>query len=277
MVGEKKILYVETPKVACSSIKAILKALYPSKCGSPLYMRDQSSMEMVVHCRSAHASKSLLDLSDHEIEEVLLSSDWLRFCIVRNPFDRLFSCWRDKVFLHEPGFLRNQPNLMNYLRDIHDPVESFRAFTGWVINERSLNHHWQPMVSILYPELIEYTLIAKLEFLSAQIQPFLHRLGRSEAELSHYKRNSSLPVQRAQYYNRQVAEEVYEYYRCDFAQYGYDFDTWREVGNAFSGRSIGKQLFDPNEAGCYKSMITAIRQRNHVIAYLNNDAETKHE
>jgi hypothetical protein len=272
VVEDKKILYVETPKVACSSIKTILRDLYPSECGSPHYMKDQSSMEMVVHCRSAHASRSLLDLSDHEIEEVLLSKGWLRFCIVRNPFRRLFSCWRDKVFLHEPGFLRTQSNLINYLRDIHDPVENFRAFTCWVINERSVNHHWQPMTSILCPELIAYTLVAKLEFLSTQIRPFLHRLGCGEDRLSKYKRNSSLPVPRAEYYNRQVAEEVYEYYRGDFAQYGYGFDTWREVGNTFGGRSMGELLFEPNEAGYYMSMISAIRQRNQVIAYLNDAA-----
>jgi len=268
VLEKEKILYIETPKVACSSVKSLLRHCYPSSVGHDFYFKDQSSIGMNVHSRSMHSTRSLYDLDPEEVEEVFTSPDWLRFCIIRNPFDRLFSCWRDKVYLHEPGFIRNHKKLLDSLGESSNHISNFRMFVDWVVAGRSSNYHWEPMSSLLYPDLIQYSLVVRLENIANEIKPFLDRMGYSSGQFGEFYKNNSIPVPRGAYYDEETANAVYKYYKEDFSRYGYSLDAWQHIGLAERYNTLDLSSHDIGLSR-YSLFINSIRERNQVIAKLN--------
>lgn len=266
VLKKEKVLYVETPKVASSSMKCMLRKLYPSELEGDRYMRNQSSLDMCIHDRGMHALPSLLDCSEGEIHDILNSSHWLRVAIVRNPYSRLFSCWRDKVFLEEPGFIRNQKELLDHLRGIDDPVHHFREFVQWIVAEKSSNHHWQPMTYLLCADVIKYTLVARLESVEVDLEPFFDRVGTTRSEFERFAVNRSIPVYFQEVYDSRLAKVVYEYYYDDFAAYKYSEDSWTQVCSACQPVDDILPAIKLLQEYC----VNSIRKRNKVIAYLNN-------
>lgn len=269
VLEDEKILYVETPKAACTTIKQLLRQRYPSNLAESSYFRDQSSLAMNVHNRDLHATPSLTALPAEMIATILASDQWMRICIVRNPYQRLFSCWRDKVYLCEPGFVRNQAALLEHLSAIDDPIEHFRAFVHWVLDGKSSNHHWESMHNLLCMELINYSLIVRLETMAADISPFLQRLAISSAQFERFRSNVSLPLVAGQYYSESLAAAVYQFYELDFRRFGYQGSSWLQVGREAAMLSPAS-LADPAIARLQRQAVQAIRERNRVIALLNS-------
>ena len=77
-----RYMYFAVPKAASLAMRRLLHDLEGGGPGGP----------------------SLVDLDDDTQKYVLQSPDFLRMTIVRNPYDRLISSWRDKITLCEPGF-----------------------------------------------------------------------------------------------------------------------------------------------------------------------------
>ena len=90
-------VYVETPKVACTTIKRVLQQAEANGLlvyGTPddVYYRKYSPLLSPCSNISAFA-------------DAMISDDYFRFCFVRNPFTRILSCYLDKMV--ENVFERN--------------------------------------------------------------------------------------------------------------------------------------------------------------------------
>jgi len=72
---ERRFVYISIPKVACTSIKLAL-------------FDEGKDMDMNVHSYASRYQRNNLT-NEH--------SDFFTFAFVRNPFDRLISCYEDKV------------------------------------------------------------------------------------------------------------------------------------------------------------------------------------
>lgn len=72
---EKKIVYIENPKVACTSIKTII---YPDLRDMGMELHEEADKRSVISIRK-------------------IPRDYVFFSVVRDPADRLSSCYRDKV------------------------------------------------------------------------------------------------------------------------------------------------------------------------------------
>lgn len=269
VIPAARIVYVETPKAACTTFKRLWHQLYPREVADDFYLMDQSSLAMNVHSRQLHACVSLHDLHQDMLDAVLHSQDWMRFAVVRNPYQRLFSCWRDKVYGHEPGFIRHQPALLAALTSIVDPIDHFRAFSQWVLDRNSANHHWQPMNEWLCCDHISYTHLIKVESLAQQITPVLERLQIEWSQFKELEANQALmPLPQAPYYDDDLAARVYQYYRQDFALFDYDADAWQSVGRG--PRFVPRDEWElPSYQSHHQTILQAIRSRNQVIALLN--------
>src|SRR5215212_3455710 len=102
---EHRWLYVETPKCASSSTKHLLLDLAGASLSfNP--MACENRLEMMVHDRAQIPYRALPELAAADIDRVLHEDGWFRFGFTRDPSERLFSAWKDKVFLIEPGFER---------------------------------------------------------------------------------------------------------------------------------------------------------------------------
>src|SRR5207253_3631085 len=64
--------------------------------------QQETRRDQFIHARQNVPLPSLAHLDDKIQREVLESPDFIRITVVRNPYARLVSAWRNKVFLCEP-------------------------------------------------------------------------------------------------------------------------------------------------------------------------------
>jgi hypothetical protein len=81
-------VYIEIPKVACSSIKVALSNLLQIELNGPSKDPHQSRFPEAVPC----------------LKSSLMFNGYFSFSFVRNPWGRLLSCYRDKVLFQAQGF-----------------------------------------------------------------------------------------------------------------------------------------------------------------------------
>jgi len=81
-------VYIEIPKVACSSIKMALSNVLGLVLDGPNGDPHQSTFPLATPC----------------LESSSMFAEYFSFSFVRNPWSRLLSCYRDKVLFQAEGF-----------------------------------------------------------------------------------------------------------------------------------------------------------------------------
>lgn len=222
-----RVVYLEIPKAACTAIKLVLRDLYGA---APLrlfpgYSR-QTQRRMFVHARENAALPPLTALDDAAQRELLESPDVLRFTVVRNPYTRLVSAWRDKVYLCEPSVEDVYVAVRNSEPDLgpKHPVafEEFVAYLEHTIGERS-DTHWRRQVDLTYAEALSYTHIGRTEELDATTDLVHRHLGREPVRWPRANEGALRPAAR---YTEELARRVHAIYERDFAVFGYDPASW---------------------------------------------------
>jgi hypothetical protein len=140
---------------------------------------------------------------------------------------------------------------------------TFREFTNWVLDigdSRQCNVHWRPQTALLYPDLINYGFVLKLENLHEDLQRLFDSASSTrgfdvKTLLSANTYNTSLPVNWLGLYDPPLAARVAKFYVKDFITYGYDKDSWIALAAQVSPD------FDQLETAA----LLAIRARNLVI------------
>jgi hypothetical protein len=264
---KKRLLYVETPKAACTALKWILADIDGYEI--PLVLtKFETQLEMCIHYREVHPLPSLNDFDEQQAREILEDPEYRRFCVVRNPFTRLVSVWANKIRQQEPGY-RNTTCLAvlkHAGRDDSAGPPTFREFVKWVLDTndpRTCDNHWRSQKYLLYPDLINYGFVLKVENLSGDLQQLFDSASSTKELdarqlLAKYNYNESLPLSYGALYDRHLAEQVSDFYSDDFAVFGYDKNSWTSL----SANS------DPGVAEIEAAALTAIRQRNMVIEQL---------
>lgn len=99
----RRIAYLETPKVACTSIK---KYMMDQRVDGILVLPDRGA----VHDRSRSPLRALSDLS-HRDQQAVFGPGWRRFTFLRNPFTRFLSAYLDKLVQNDWERRRLLPHL----------------------------------------------------------------------------------------------------------------------------------------------------------------------
>ncbi|MBD0335929.1 MAG: sulfotransferase family 2 domain-containing protein [Cyanobacteria bacterium Co-bin13] len=89
-----RYLYVDTPKVGCSTIKLTLQRL---ELEDEQFARDDFED---IHLRKF--SPLLMPIQVGPLDAFLSRSDIFKFCFVRNPYTRVLSCYLDKIAAPHP-------------------------------------------------------------------------------------------------------------------------------------------------------------------------------
>lgn len=226
---EKRYMYVPVAKAASTQVKSLLREI---ENGPPIKLLADGAREtrpdMFIHSRSNVPLPSLVDLGAKTQREVLESPNFLRFTVVRNPYSRLVSAWRSKVFLCEPAGTEVWLELRGRLPSAYGRSRvSFEEFVEYVENKCDLstcNPHWRLQTDRIFYPALNFSCIARIEQLGEGLHCFAEHLGVSDLPLRN-ESNVSLPLGSATY-TQEIADRVYGLYRPDFTALGYDRNTW---------------------------------------------------
>lgn len=233
-----KLLYVATPKVACTSLKwwfASLEGYAEAVRG--LNVSQETAPDLVIHDTFHVVAPEVTGLPPAALVEALTADDYFRFAVVRNPFKRIFSAWQSKILLREPlqmcTYLQ-QDFLHHPIGDACDISKTFERFLEYLAdNEAPAFHdaHWMPQMDILRPDLVSYSMLAKIEDTVALNRALLNRLGPGYEDPFAAKRsNESLIPYLPELITPRSLELIHTIYAADFEVFGYETGT--PAGNA---------------------------------------------
>ena len=234
VVPEYKCLCMTIPKAACTTVKVTLFHL----AGNPLPAEPN---DVHGHDVGLFVGK----YSTEEIIEMLTSPEWVRFCLVRNPYDRLLSAYKSKIAntrdtqyswlqsaIREGSSYPDGDGRRSVTVTFADFVHFLSDCGGKVRYEFKpdaiYDGHFSAQTRILRQDLINYDFIGRFENFADDFSAVLTRLGAPEktVALVSERRNVSPHVPLNVAYTRELAALTYDLYLDDFEAFEYDRDSW---------------------------------------------------
>ena len=165
-----RLLYVGTPKVACTSLKWWFASI--EGCAEALRevtQSQESAPELAIHDKFREVAPHVTGLDLEHLSEGLTSDAYFRFAVVRNPYKRIFSAWQSKLLLREP--IQSGPYIKSEffhhsIQRGRDVVAAFEGFLDHLASKEApsfWDHHWTPQAALLRPDLINYSKLTKIE------------------------------------------------------------------------------------------------------------------
>jgi Sulfotransferase family len=218
VLPDHRLIYVCVPKCASSRIKMTLSAL--------IGRSPQSAFE--ANRRQISGLKGPKHVGLSTFWRVAVDPRTLRFSFVRNPYDRIVSCWADK-FRDKP-LVAGQPSIDPYLawRQHHDlslpagagRTLSFAEFVTFATAtaDRRVDAHWQLQADLLDMPGITLDFVGKTESFEQDFRRVLDHVSPDEV----IRRQAALPLNVSahrswpDYYTPDLAARVYRAYERDF-------------------------------------------------------------
>ncbi|HEY3198655.1 MAG TPA: sulfotransferase family 2 domain-containing protein [Nitrospirales bacterium] len=263
---DKRYMYFEVPKAACTQMKELLRTLE----GAPpikVFAGDawETRRDMFIHSRSNVPLPSLVELDDKTQREVLEAPDFLRMTVIRNPYTRLASAWRNKILLCEPAGRDIYVRIKGRLPDLRNKsLVSFGEFVEYLADEcdlRTCDCHWRRQADHTFFPALNFSLIARVERFGEGLRFFQHHLGLSQLPIADGRNISTVG---AAPYTAEIADKVYSLYRPDFDLLGYDRNSW--LASPVNGRAQSKTAGVPEQI-----FNDEIIERNLVIYNLHEE------
>ncbi|UQS13055.1 sulfotransferase family 2 domain-containing protein [Pseudomonas sp. HS6] len=225
---ERKLLYIATPKVACTSLKwwfAELEGV--AEAVKQLKISSETDPELVIHDTLLAVAPQLLVRSPEQLEHVRREG-YFSFALVRNPYKRIFSAWQSKILLREP--LQVEPYEGQAFVDLpvetlSDVTASFECFLEFLFaNERNdfKDAHWTPQYDLLQPDAFSYSAVSKIEDTAALNAALRSHLGEPYiSPFSKARANESLIPYLPEFISPRSKSLIDELYAKDFEFYDY--------------------------------------------------------
>lgn len=145
---------------------------------------------------------------------VHLYADYFKFAFVRNPWDRLVSCWRDKVV---------HLNHFKFKDARHKKMQNFKNFVVDFVSKKNVkkcDEHLCLQTAMIDINAINY--LGRMETFEDDLNVILRKLGLPEKEVIRLN-VTSLKTDYRSYYDDQLAEKVAQIYQKDIQVFGYQF------------------------------------------------------
>ena len=216
LLEDQKAIYFYIPKVACSSIKTLCARLlnFPIEAG-------QSDLIEEVHRLDFPYVKKYRVRNQYQ--------DYFRFCFVRNPWDRLVSCYKDKVNYHKGHVYERYDNsFIKFLKDV-GLFKSNMTFEDFVeaicdIPDGMAEGHFRSQHSFITDETGREVVnfVGKFESFEDDFRVVRKKLNTT-ASVPHLRKTTHEPYK--SYYNEKCAARVFDRYRTDIERFAYQFDS----------------------------------------------------
>jgi glycosyltransferase involved in cell wall biosynthesis/peptidoglycan hydrolase CwlO-like protein len=218
----------------------------------------ETDPNLAIHDSFRKAAPNVTGLSPAELLEPLTSDAYFRFAVVRNPYKRIFSAWQSKLLLREP--LQVAPYLqydfLNHpIEKAEDIATSFEYFLEHLAANEAPSYwdvHWTPQVTLLRPDLINYSQLVRIEDSGEITEALSARLGERFVNPFEIRRiNESLVPYLSSFMTGRSVELIQTLYAKDFEAFGYD------------KRPPGlKRSFSTDQLNLTRKAVALIRGRN---------------
>lgn len=219
-----RCVYAPVPKAGCSSMKAYLRRLEG-------YSNELDVLEL--HDKRHNGLTYAPSLSRAQMVDALFGNRaYFKFTVVRNPFARLVSAYRDLLTDRDgsgPRHVVAHHDLLTELREQRDarPSEltsvTFEDFIRSLVDRRpvDMDRHWQPQSYLTMSRLLSYDLVIHLERFGELAPELADRLGTDLVPHERLNVVSTAPVDLADWYTAELEEIVGSVYADDFRRFGY--------------------------------------------------------
>jgi len=205
-------IYVETAKVACTTIKKVLQS---AEVGDEFHQNEQ----LDVHDREN--SPLIQPISDVDsFVDAINSDEYFRFSFVRNPFSRALSCYLDKFVYNEYERIRLSPMLGIDSSEPPAFYDFLRAVEKQEDQARDI--HWASQTFLLRPNCIRYSFIGRFEFFQQQFGQVCQRLDFEKYNtITRNKHSTNARSRVLDFIGKKEIELIHKIYEFDFTNFGY--------------------------------------------------------
>ena len=211
-------IYYFIPKVACTTVKTCIAQL------ENIDIEDQS-----VH---AHIQIKRLTIKESNAPQY---QDYYRFSFVRNPWDRLFSCYKNKIY-DPPRFFPKSNSYYNKRGEFKDFIKrygnigfrnmQFGDFVDFVVKtpDHLCDPHFLPQHYFFEIEKLDF--LGRFENFEADLLTVLEKVAPdfNATDIIAEKKQSSSPGYYKDAYNDKTRALVAEKYKRDIELFGYTWD-----------------------------------------------------
>jgi hypothetical protein len=215
-----KYIYIETPKVCCSTIKRTLVSYEIA----PRVINDGESVHIA-------ATKELGSIKDYDsLRELLSNDEYFKFCFVRNPYSRLLSCFLNK-FTHENSHYEDWAKSIGL--DANVPI-SFDKFVETLSkgNNLKVNGHWTPQTELLGFDVngFKYDFIGRMDDFKTDFELVKNKIFNLKRNATFEKDNRSSVTSAGKkvesYLTDNTREIIQDMYKEDFDNLLYSPDPF---------------------------------------------------
>lgn len=140
-------------------------------------------------------------------------SDYFKFAFVRNPWDRIVSCWHNKVI---------EANRFRFSEEKHHKMQDFSCFVDWAadVGAHGRNPHIMPQSKLI--DLNNCDFVGRMENFEDDLDRVFQCIGltnTSRASLNQTQNRKSYE----EYFTPRLIEKVGEIYRKDAQLFGYEY------------------------------------------------------
>jgi len=139
-----------------------------------------------------------------------------KFAFVRNPWDRLVSAWRNKIF---------RKNTLGLDPELHEHLSRFNSFIEYISENHHLylnNVHFKQQVNLIDLEHVDF--IGRFEHFERDIHVIMDTLGLQVKQIPwRNKSKDRRPFQ--EFYTDRTRDIVSRMYREDIEKLSYQFDS----------------------------------------------------
>lgn len=219
----KRFVFCPISKVANSSLKAFFIQAELMSMGQPQGAQDLDTK--IIHDVFYGPLLSPMQLKKAHLERILTEKGFFKFVFVRNPVDRVLSCYLDRV--RAPGSVPHQI-VFDALGKTDEDTVTFSEFLDFVASQdvKAMNPHWRPQYHECGYDVIAYDAVYKFETLADGVSDVLDRLypgqkDKIDLSVNYSPAQTDAADKRAQYVTAEDERKIHEIYRQDFESFDY--------------------------------------------------------
>ena len=221
-------VYFAIPKVANSSIKAVCADLIRTRLNPQFvekFWSDRWKPRIFREKRArAYLKRKRVLITREELAEC---DTYWKFCLVRNPWDRIVSCWKQKV--SDMNAMRGADSdcVASSLagQGVFYPGMSFQRFVHTVaeIPDEDANGHFRSQYTFVTDEdgKLVVDFVGRMEAIETDIDYVFRTIGVSGHAVPHLLASGGKPY--VEYYDRETREVVAKRFARDISLFEYSF------------------------------------------------------